>query len=464
MLLAATGGEPQRAGLRNVRSRWRERHWGNAFRFSTSKVWGTPNEVKKSQLFAGSGSARRADRVARKLAVAAVAAALVAVVLEAGSPSGAAGRSVTLRPSVAITRVDRPVGTTARVWTRVTRWRRRYTVRLYVDGRLNNFARFPFGTFAYGVRPGRHRFRVEVLAGSRRVAVSKGVAVRVRPPAGPAVAAVGDIACDPASPYFNGGGGTPTDCRQRATAAVVARAQPDAVLPLGDLQYECGSLAAFQSSYAPTWGRFLSITHPVIGNHEYQHDDPDPHTPCDPTPGFFAYFGLATPTYYSYEIGSWHVVALNSECEFIGGCDVGSAQEQWLRADLAQHPAQCLLAYWHRPRWDILGDEASGERTSALWRDLVDAGADLALAGHDHVYARYAPLDGLGRRNPKGLRQIIVGTGGRNIDFPHTLRNVQVVGRKFGVLLIELHPGGYRWMFAAEAGVSFSDTGTSACH
>src|SRR5436305_12106242 len=162
------------------------------------------------------------------------------------------------------------------------------------------------------------------------------------------VSAVGDIACDPTSSHFNGGEGDDGFCQMKATAALVANAHPDAVLALGDLQYENATLDDFQRSYDLTWGRFKDITYPVIGNHEYQ-------TPG--AAGYWAYFGSragkAPGAYYSFNVGDWHIIALNSECsEFgVGGCGVGSLQERWLLSDLAANRNMCTLAMWHDPRF-----------------------------------------------------------------------------------------------------------------
>jgi len=164
--------------------------------------------------------------------------------------------------------------------------------------------------------------------------------------ASPVVAAVGDIACDPANPSYNGGDGTATACRMKATSDLLVGGGWSAVLLLGDNQYEDGALARYQASYDPTWGRVKGLTYPAPGNHEYG-------TPG--AAGYFAYFGAAAGDpargYYSFDLGAWHLVVLNSNCAAVSGCGPGSAQEQWLAADLAAHPGRCTLAYWHHPRF-----------------------------------------------------------------------------------------------------------------
>lgn len=160
------------------------------------------------------------------------------------------------------------------------------------------------------------------------------------------VAAVGDIACDSADPSFNGGAGVGNACHERAVSDAIMVANPAAVLALGDIQCETGTLAAYAASYAPTWGRFVSITHPAIGNHEYL---------TSGASGYFQFFGAAAgdPSrgYYSFDLGGWHILSLNSNCAKVGGCQAGSAQERWVAADLAAHPTRCALAYFHHPRF-----------------------------------------------------------------------------------------------------------------
>jgi hypothetical protein len=203
--------------------------------------------------------------------------------------------------------------------------------------------------------------------------------------ADPAIAAAGDIACDPNSPSFNGGQGTATACRMQATAQLLTREKLTAVLPLGDLQYEVGSASAFQKSYDRTWGQLKAITRPVVGNHEYV------------TPGatvYFRYFGAAAGDpqrgYYSYDLGQWHVIALNSNCAEVGGCDRNSPQGQWLQADLAAHPRKCTLAYWHHPRFSS-GYHGNDSSTEAFWQLLYKAGAEIILTGHDHTTSVLLP-------------------------------------------------------------------------
>jgi hypothetical protein len=281
------------------------------------------------------------------------------------------------------------------------------------------------------------------------------------------IAAAGDIACDPASPAYNGGQGTESGCRQLYTSNLLETLGLSAILPLGDNQYPCGGLRSHEEVYDPTWGRFKTISHPIPGNHEYSTAGTD----CDPTgqaAGYYSYFGAAAgdPTrgYYSFDLGNWHLVALNSECLAIGGCGAGSNQEAWLRADLAAHPASCILAYWHRPRFSS-GMHGSDPAYSAFWQALSEAGADIVLSGHDHDYERFRKQDALGSYDPRGIREFVVGTGGSDLTPISASRPNSVVRRDdtFGVITLTLNPGGYSWRFVSEGSSTFSDYGADTC-
>jgi hypothetical protein len=270
---------------------------------------------------------------------------------------------------------------------------------------------------------------------------------------GPTLVAAGDVACAPGEPR------TRFACHQVDTAALIARLKPDAVAVLGDLQYETGSLADFEGSFDRTWGRFRDRMHPAVGNHEYG------------TPGaadYFAYFGdrAGQPGegWYAYELGSWHVVVLNANCDIVG-CGRGSPQQRWLRSDLAAHPARCTLAYWHQPRFSS-GLHGSDPTLAPLWRTLQRGGADVALSGHDHDYERFAPQDPRGRLDrAHGIVQFVVGTGGKS-HYPILLAHAasRAHASVFGVLALTLGRGAYRWRFVAEPGVGFRDGGTTRCH
>ena len=298
-------------------------------------------------------------------------------------------------------------------------------------------------------------------AGNR--GISSAITFTVRDPV---LLAAGDIACDPTSPNFNGGLGTTNSCHQKATSDLLASPTGAEILALGDNQYEDGTVEAFQQAFDPSWGRFKSRIHPVAGNHEYQ---------TAAAAGYFDYFngaGNATGPagergkgYYSFDTGSWHVIALNSNCAEVGGCNAGSPQEQWLRSDLAAHPNACTLAYWHHPLFSS-GLHGNTPSMAALWQVLYDARADVVLTGHDHLYERFGPQNANGVPEPaRGIREFVVGTGGSS---HYNLQNVQPNSAvrssdTFGVLKLTLHDDGYDWEFVPEAGKTFADTGSARC-
>src|SRR4051794_91244 len=258
--------------------------------------------------------------------------------------------------------------------------------------------------------------------------------------ADPVVAPAGDIACDPTLSSYNGGAGTADSCHMGAVAAAIQNAAPDVVLPLGDLQYEDGTLAKFNASYAPTWGRLKSISRPTPGNHEYFTD----------ATGYFDYWGAGAggrdEGWYSFDVPlpsgrTWHVVSLNSNCSRIGTCDTNSAEEAWLRGDLAAHPAACTLAFSHHPLFSS-GGIGNITPEQQLWQTVYDAGVDLVLAGHDHDYERFAPQDPNGALDQAhGLREFIVGTGGKTLLAMGTTKPNSEVRQSdtYGFLKLQLH-------------------------
>jgi hypothetical protein len=283
----------------------------------------------------------------------------------------------------------------------------------------------------------------------------------------PIIGAAGDIACDPLAAEDRRSVGRA--CQQLATSDLLLRDRVVAVLPLGDNQYENGTLATYQASYARSWGRLKRITRPVPGNHEYVQAGGSSRAP-----GYYRYFDSAagdpTTGYYSYDIGSWHLIALNSQCGALDGCRRGSKEERWLRRDLATHPARCSLAYWHEPRFSS-GPHGQEPVYDDFWRALYAAGVDIVLNGHDHIYERFTPQDPDAQPDPaRGVRAFIVGTGGKDHYAPgYAFRVVQpnsVVrdSETFGVLELTLHQDGYDWRFVPSAGGSFSDSGSGMCH
>jgi len=275
----------------------------------------------------------------------------------------------------------------------------------------------------------------------------------------PVIGAAGDIACDPTSSSFNGGNGTSSSCRQKAVSDVMLNSNLTAVLALGDIQYEDGTLAKYQQSYDPSWGRLKSITHPAVGNHEYL---------TAGASGYYTYFGAAagdkTKGYYSYNLGAWHIIALNSNCSQVGGCGAGSTQEQWLKADLAANPTMCTLVYFHHPRFSS-GQHGNNTSYDVFWKDLYASGVELVLVGHDHIYERYAPQSPSAAADPKGIQQFVVGTGGKNHTTTVSIQPNSVVRNTdtFGFLKLTLHASSYDWQFVPEPGKTFTDTGTRNC-
>jgi hypothetical protein len=392
-------------------------------------------------------------------------AAALAVVLVAGAALRDSGpRAASPRQSISLlsaTTLQRLVELKVRV-RGPGRWR------IYVDGHLNGFSTGTIG-FARVTRPGRHRIYV-ALARNGNVVSSRTVRVTIPLPGGPVVAAAGDIACEPLNVNFNDGRGSAHRCHERATSNLLVRAGLNAVLALGDLQYQCGALAAFAVSYDPSWGRVKSITRPTPGNHEYQTRGL---YGCAPgAQGYFSYWGAragnSSKGYYSFDVGSWHLVSLNSNCDAIGGCGSGSAEERWLRADLAAHAdARCTLAYWHRPPFSSRVNQGAPTKTGALERDLYNAGADVLLTGDEHNYERLAPQTPEAAADPtRGIREFVAGTGGNDLrPFGMPIANSEVrEDRTFGVLELTLRRTSYVWQFIPEAGGTFTDGGSSVCH
>jgi hypothetical protein len=278
----------------------------------------------------------------------------------------------------------------------------------------------------------------------------------------PMIAAVGDIACGSAT-----GRGTP--CRMMETSELLVQSRPAAVLALGDLQYESGELQDYQRFYDVSWGRLKPITRPAPGNHDYA---------VTGARGYFDYFagvgrqtsevtGSRTEGWYSFNLGTWHLISLNSNCAAVGGCGANSRQVAWLRSDLqAFRGTTCTLAYWHHPRFGS-GQSRDDRTYLAFWDVLYEAGVDVVLVGHNHSYERFAPQTPLGQLDrTRGIRQFVVGTGGHSFQpIGDLLPNSEISNNStFGVLRLRLRPSSYEWKFEGIAGSSFTDTGGDTCH
>ncbi len=274
------------------------------------------------------------------------------------------------------------------------------------------------------------------------------------------IAAVGDMACSPqanAPPADNDDG--PALCREMAVSDTMMKRDPEALLALGDLQYERGAPGDW-APYARSYGRMRGITKPVPGNHEYLTAN---------AKGYYDYFGAlagsADRGYYAYSVGTWRMIALNSECSDVGGCSPNSTQGKWLHAELARDNARCTLAYWHIPRFSS-GQHGDHDAYKVLWQTLAGEGVDVVLSGHDHDYERLAPMDANGQRDDRnGIRSFVVGTGGRNLR-PVTEQRAnseRVIDNAFGYLELRLGDSGYHWQFRDVHGDAL-DSGEGRCH
>jgi hypothetical protein len=373
------------------------------------------------------------------------------------------GRRVRWTPTAA------PIGGTVRL--RGSRFPARRRLRIKFGGlaastvRTDRRGKFSIRLTVPTLSAGRHLVRVarRSRALSFFFVTLPAVTSGVTPPAPPVVTpdpvitAAGDIACAP------GDSTSATKCHEMKTSDLIVNGGTAVTLALGDLQYNSASLSNLRASYDRSWGRVKSITRPTLGNHEGSGN------------GYFDYFngvgvndgpaGARGKGYYSYNAGSWHVIAPNSNCSLVP-CNAGSAQGQWLRADLAANPRACTLAYWHHPRFSS-GYGGDNTFMQDIWKTLFDANADVVLVGHSHDYERFAPMNANGTLDrTRGMRQFVVGTGGAFFTGISAAKPNSEVRQNntFGVLRLTLHPTSYDWRFNAEAGKSFSDAGSEACH
>ena len=265
------------------------------------------------------------------------------------------------------------------------------------------------------------------------------------------------VAVEPAVLLGAGDIASCTSSGDEATAALLDTL-PGVVFTAGDNAYPDGSTSDYSGCYNSSWGRHKPRTRPAPGNHEYYSAGAAP---------YYAYFGVLAGDsgkgYYSYTVGTWHIISLNSNIP----ATPGSPQEQWLRADLAGHPARCTLAYWHHPRFSSGSEHGSTPAIQPLWQALYDAGADVVVSGHEHDYERFAPQTAAGALDTaRGIREFVAGTGGMShYAFGPPIANSEVRDNTtFGVLQLTLKPGGYDWRFIPVAGGAFSDAGSGSCH
>ena len=316
------------------------------------------------------------------------------------------------------------------------------------DGSVDSTAQHPTHTFT---TPGTYSVSLRVTRGDdvdteTRTDVVIVDAEPASSPTDPVLVGAGDIA----------------DCNatgDEATAALVEGIQ-GTVFTLGDNVYENGTAEEWANCYGPTWGQYKALTRPSLGDHD--------HSDGQPATEYFNYFGVnagdPSKGYYSYDVPGWHIVVLNTECSLAGGCGPGSPQETWLRQDLATNSSSCTLAYWHDPLYS--SSKAGQIKSIPFWDALLADRADVILNGDSHVYERFAPQDAAGRSSATGIRQFIVGTGGRRLSsFSTAHPNSEVRNSAtFGVLKLSLHAAGYSWQFVPVAGSTFTDSGTAACH
>jgi len=249
-----------------------------------------------------------------------------------------------------------------------------------------------------------------------------------------------------------------------ATARILAEYPKAVIATLGDNAYQDGTAQEFESCYGPSWGKFKERTYPATGNHDMSTKNAQ---------GYWDYFdargGPYDEYFYSYELGNWHVVVLNSDCWRVGGCDLEDPQAQWLRNELRESP-RCTLAYWHRPPFSSgrYGDAKDTARVRPLWQILHEEGVDLLLTGHEHSYERFAPMDAAGNQDDaNGVRLIVVGTGGGNLrtfENPPLPTTVVRNDDTWGVLKLTLSASEYAWNFLPVEGSTFTDSGSGTCH
>ena len=273
----------------------------------------------------------------------------------------------------------------------------------------------------------------------------------------PVLATVGDIACNPLSSSYKDGLGTATSCRHKYVADLIRSQAPDKFLALGDIQYESGELVNFQTSYDAAFGDLMPITLPVVGNHEYR---------TAGASGYATYFNESAPFWYSTDIGTWHVIVLDSNCGKIGGCGPKTPQGLWLKEDLAANPAQCTIAAWHHPRYNS-GEHGGAKNMTFPMRWLYKNNAEVVLNGHEHSYQRFQPINPYTHTvdQTKGLTEFVVGSGGKSHYAGGSTNPLSAYRNTtdYGAAFFTLHDGSYSYEFRSESG-EVLDSGSKECH
>lgn len=278
------------------------------------------------------------------------------------------------------------------------------------------------------------------------------------------IVAVGDIACDPNDPGFNAGNGIVDACQMKAVGEAVEREQKDAVILLGDIQYDTGEFVDFEKSFVPYWRDIREPLYVVAGNHDYGQGNLNDYTKV-----FTTYFPRAThkkeTVYYETKFGGWTSYMLDSNCAYIS-CEENGAQYNWLTSKLTMQPV-CSIAAWHHPLHTsgVHGSDTDIESRRALWQLLNSSGTDILLTGHDHHYERFAPMNTAGDVVVSGIRQFVVGTGGRSLrvpEQPYETGSEKVIADTFGYLVFELFPGRYEWQYKNTVG-DILDSGLASC-
>jgi acid phosphatase type 7 len=275
------------------------------------------------------------------------------------------------------------------------------------------------------------------------------------------IAAIGDIVCDPSDVYANSNGSN--YCQDKAVAQQIKDIKPDALLLLGDLQYDNGTQEKFTNTFSKNWQQFKSISYPSPGNHEYGTKDAS---------GYYEFFKDApldvSKGYYSFKLGAWQIISLNSNCNNIGGCSRDKEQVGWLEKELESNKTKCTLAFWHHPRFTSgkYSDNAEMSNSSdTMWASLLQHKTEVVLNGHDHLYERFQKQTDAGEPSETGIRQFTVGTGGKS-HYTHTTtskNSEKIIDDQFGVLVMDLYPSRYTWQFRNISG-EILDSGNEKCH